>query len=151
MVQAYNAAIEDGYDAWAAKKDENGQLIRAFNLNVTSTGTNYFLNATSFQYMPFNGKKYLAHTRQVESNDGRIVITEGTAQDRWSDVLAKRHKGEILYQAAIQEDAEMQDEYEASPRASGNWGMDLAWRVIDGELYIACVKQNVGLSLFKVN
>ena len=37
-----------------------------------------------------------------------------------------------------------------SPKASGNSGMDLAVREIGGAMYIAAVKQNVGLSLFKM-
>ena len=153
-VQAYNAAIEDDADAWAGKKnpdDPTGPRLTAFNLNVAPSGTNYFLNATSFQYIPFNGKKYLAHTRQVSTTDGRLVITEGEDSDTWAQVLAKRHGGSIMYQAAIQEDAAMQDEYNPSPRESGHSGMDIAWREIDGALYIACVKQNVGLSLFKMS
>ena len=83
--------------------------------------------------------------------DGRIVITEGEGSDTWAQVLAKRHSGSVLYQAAIQEDAAMQDEYNPSPKESGHSGMDIAWREIDGALYIACVKQNVGLSLFKMS
>ena len=142
-IQAQSAAIESGQDAWTAP---GGTLLELSSLN-----SNYFLNATSFQYIPYNGKKYLVHTRQVGTDDGRIIITEGESSDSWSEVIAKRHQGQVLYQAAIQEDAEMQGEYETSPRHSGNSGMDLAWRIIDGKLYIACVKQNVGLSLFRVN
>ena len=143
-VQAYSAAIEDGKDAWTAP---GGTL-----LNVNALGSNYFLNTASYQYITFNGKKYLAYTRCVSSEDGRLVITEGTADDTWAQVVARRHSGEMLYMAAIQNNTE-QDSIDESGngRHSGNSGMDIAWRVIDGKLYIACIKQNVGLSLFRVN
>ena len=62
-----------------------------------------------------------------------------------------RREGLRVYQAAIQENAEMKDEYKESPKSSGNSGFDLAVREIDGALYIAAVKQNVGLSLFKMS
>ena len=143
-VQAYSAAIEDGKDAWTAP---GGTL-----LNVNALGSNYFLNTASYQYITFNGKKYLAYTRCVSSEDGRLVITEGTADDTWAQVVARRHSGEMLYMAAIQNNTE-QDSIleEGNGRYSGNSGMDIAWRVIDGKLYIACIKQNVGLSLFRIN
>lgn len=142
--QACSAAIEDGKDAWTAP---GGTL-----LNVSPLGSNYFLNAASFQFIPYNGKKYLAYTRCVDGSDGRLAITEGTADDTWPQVVARRHSGELLYMAAIQNNTE-QDGLDESGngRYSGNSGMDIAWRIIDGKLYIACVKQNVGLSLFRVN
>ena len=45
----------------------------------------------------------------------------------------------------------MQEDYNESPRSSGNSGMDLDARQVGGDVYIAVVKQNVGLSLFKMS
>ena len=57
----------------------------------------------------------------------------------------------VIYQAAIQENAEMLGEYNASPKSSGHSAMDLCVRVIGGYPYIVVLKQNVGLSLFKMS
>jgi len=130
---------------------------------ITATGGNectlvqeesgYYTNVPSIQYIEWNGKRYVAYTRQVSATDGRLFILEGQASDGWQSIIQTR---KVVYQAALQTDAAFQDgdyhpEMEAeSPKASGNSGMDLAVREIGGAMYIAAVKQNVGLSLFKM-
>ncbi|MBO4455640.1 MAG: hypothetical protein J5759_04265 [Bacteroidales bacterium] len=142
-VQAYSAAIESGKDAWTAP---GGTL-----LNVSPLGSNYFLNVACFHFIEFGDKRFIAYTRNVDGADGRIMITQGEEKEPWMDIVARRHSGELLYQAALQNASEIGAIDEAgNGKASGNSGMDIAWRVIGGELYIACVKQNVGLSLFKL-
>ncbi|MBP5558433.1 MAG: hypothetical protein J6X71_01570 [Bacteroidales bacterium] len=143
-VQAYSAAIESGRDAWTAP---GGTL-----LNVSPLGSNYFLNVACFHFIEFGGKRFIVYTRNVDGADGRIMITEGAGKEPWMDIVARRHSGELLYQAALQNASEIGAIDETgNGKASGNSGMDIAWRVIGGELYIACVKQNVGLSLFKMS
>lgn len=125
---------------------------------ITATGGNectlvqeesgYYLNVPSVQYIEFAGKRYVAYTRQVSGTDGRIIIIEGAATDDWKTIINTR---KVVYHAPIQNEKENDSEPGESPKASGHSGMDLAVRQIDGAVYIAAVKQNVGLSLFKMS
>ena len=57
----------------------------------------------------------------------------------------------MVYHAAIQNDTEQEGiSEEPSPRTSGNSGMDLDVRQVGDDMYIVVVKQNVGLSLFRM-
>ena len=57
----------------------------------------------------------------------------------------------MVYHAAIQNESEQDGIDETpSPMNSGNSGMDLDVRIKGNEAYIAVIKQNVGLSLFKM-
>ena len=84
----------------------------------------------------------------MSGDDGRLFVLEGKATDRWEDIVRTRN---VIYHAAIQNAFEGEGEVEPSPRSSGHNGMDLTAREIGGEVYIAVVKQNVGLSLFKMS
>ncbi len=106
----------------------------------------YYRDA-AFRFFEYGGKRYVAYSRQVSGADGRLIILEGAPEDDWTKILEDRN---IVYQAAIQEEAEMQDEYNASPKSSGHSGMDIDVRQINGDVYIVVVKQNVGLSLFRM-
>lgn len=106
----------------------------------------YYADA-AFRFIEFNGKRYIAYSRQVSSTDGRLIVIEGQAGEAWETILEKRS---VIYQAAIQENAEMQEDYNESPKSSGNSGMDIDVRISGDVVYIAVVKQNVGLSLFKM-
>ena len=106
----------------------------------------YYRDA-AFRFFEYGGKRYVAYSRQVSGSDGRLIILEGAPEDDWTKILEDRN---IVYQAAIQEDAEMQDEYNASPKSSGHSGMDIDVRQINGDVYIVVIKQNVGLSLFRM-
>ena len=106
----------------------------------------YFENC-EFQYIEFAGKRYVAYTRQVDGNDGRLFVLEGAATDTWESIITKRN---VIYHAAIQNAFEGEGEVEVSPKSSTHNGMDLCAREIGGDVYIAVVKQNVGLSLFKM-
>ena len=56
-----------------------------------------------------------------------------------------------MYQAAIQNDSEQEKISEdPSPMSSGNSGMDLDARKVGDDVYLVVIKQNVGLSLFKL-
>ncbi|MBO6169321.1 MAG: DUF1735 domain-containing protein [Bacteroidales bacterium] len=115
---------------------------------TTSTQLDGYFENCAFQYIEFAGKRYVAYTRQVDGNDGRLFVLEGAATDTWESIVTKRN---VIYHAAIQNDFEGEGEVEASPKASTHNGMDLCAREIGGDMYIAVVKQNVGLSLFKMS
>ena len=139
---------------WVSTLSDPLTAIGGNDCTLTQEQSGYYENVPSVQYIEWNGKRYVAYTRQVSATDGRLFILEGQAGDGWQSIIQAR---KVVYQAALQTDAAFQDgdyhpEMEAeSPKASSNSGMDLAVRQIGDDLYIAAVKQNVGLSLFKMS
>ena len=146
-INAGPCTVRGGKDSWMchASKDLLG-LEGADNAPNLAALSGYYADA-AFRFIEFGGKRYIAYSRQVSSTDGRLIVIDGQAGESWETILEKRN---VIYQAAIQENAEMQDDYNESPKASGNSGMDLDVRQVGGDVYIAVVKQNVGLSLFKM-
>ena len=58
----------------------------------------------------------------------------------------------MVHEAAIQNETENETlDNTPSERASGNSGMDLDVYTVGEDVYIAVIKQNVGLSLFRVS
>lgn len=108
----------------------------------------WYKSVPCYQFFTYNNKRYVAYTRQVDGSDGRLIILQGKADEAWKDIITN-HK--VVYQAAIQENAENKDEYDSSPMGSINNAMDLCIRVKQDGVYLACVKQSVGLSLFKLS
>ena len=115
----------------------------------------YYKNAHGFNFFEFNGKRYIAYAKNAGDGDGRFYILEGKTSDSWESLLDGKRN--VIYQAAIQHGTEFHDAvYHAelevpSPRNSGHSGLDVAMREHDGAVYFAVVKQNVGLSLFKMS
>lgn len=146
--------IRGGTTGWICHATKDlFSLEGADNAPSLSAMTGYFADA-AFRYFEFRGKRYIAYIRQVSPTDGRLYILEGNADDSWETIISERGANPdnvIVYQAAIQEDAEMKEYYNESPKASGNSGMDLDVRVVGDVVYIAVIKQNVGLSLFKMS
>lgn len=102
----------------------------------------------AFRFFEFNEKRYVAHTRQAGSTAGYFYVVEGKAGEAWDAILRRR---DVIYQAAIQNDSDQENLLEEpSPLPSGHSGMDLDVFVGEEEVLIAVVKQNVGLSLFKM-
>lgn len=113
----------------------------------TTIDNGYYNNVTCYQFFPFNGKRYVAYTKQVNGADGRLVILEGNASDSWESIITTRN---VFYQAAIQENAEMKDDYNESGQWSSHSGMDMCIRDMGDRVYIVVLKQSVGLSLFQM-
>lgn len=146
-INAGPCSVRGGKESWMCKASKNlFNLEGADNGAVLTPMSGYYADA-AFRFFEFNGKRYVAYSRQVSSTDGRVFIIDGAATDSWESILEKRN---IVYQAAIQEEGEMQEEYKECPKGSGNSGMDIDVRIIGEDAYIAVVKQNVGLSLFKM-
>ena len=122
-----------------------GDQLANTECNVIESG--YYNNVTAYQFFSFNGKRYIAYAKQVNGSDGRLIILEGEATDEWSSLITNR---KVVYQAAIQEAGEMKDAYNESPLASGHSGMDLCIRPSADAVDIVVLKQNVGLSLFRM-
>ena len=153
-INAGPVTIRGGSQQWMCKASKDLFTLEGADNSPALTPMSGYYTDAAFRYFEFNGKRYIAYTRQVSATDGRLFILEGEADKSWEKMLDDRsdHDGlGIIYQAAIQENAEMKDYYNDSPKSSGNSGMDLDVRVIGNAAYIAVVKQNVGLSLFKMS
>ena len=117
------------------------------NTSTEAIESGWYKSVPCYQFFTYKDRRFVAYTRQVDGADGRLIILEGKKDAKWSDIITN-HK--VVYQAAIQEDAENQVDYNASPKASVHNAMDLCIRVKQDGVYLVCVKQNVGLSLFKL-
>lgn len=139
---AFGSVKAGAPNLWSAEGNQVDNTV----CSVIESG--YYNNVTAYQFFSFNGMRYIAYAKQVNGADGRLIILEGEPTDEWADIISKR---EVVYQAAIQEDAEMQEEYNESPMASGHSGMDLCIYPSDEAVDIVVLKQNVGLSLFRMS
>ncbi|MBO6169312.1 MAG: hypothetical protein J6O51_04995 [Bacteroidales bacterium] len=137
----YGSVAAGAPNLWSATGNQLSNTV----CEVIESG--WYTSVPSYQFFSYNGHRYVAYTRQVGGNDGRLIILEGDATEAWSSIITN-HK--VVYNAAIQEDAENQGEYNTSVRSSGNNAMDLCIRVKEDGVYLVCLKQNVGLSLFKM-
>ena len=107
------------------------------------------MHDNTFRYVELGGKRYVVYTQQEGGFAGYLNIIEGATTDSWETIV---QSGKIVYTAAIQNDTE-QDALDTknSPKKSGNSGMDIdVWTDEYGDILVAVVKQNVGLSLFKM-
>ena len=146
-INAGPCTTRGGQDSWMCRASKDLFSLEGADNNPTLTPLSGYYADAAFRFIEFNSKRYIAYSRQVSGTDGRLIVIEGQAGEPWETILEKRT---VIYQAAIQENAEMQDDYNESPRSSGNSGMDLDVRESGRAVYIAVIKQNVGLSLFKM-
>lgn len=143
------SSVRGGETAWLTTASKDLYTLEGADKEPTLAELSGYFADTAFRFFEFDGKRYIAYTRQVSPSDGRLFILEGEAGQSWSGMLEKRN---VIYQAAIQNDTEQEGlDDTPSPKASGNSGMDLDVRIVGNEVYIAVVKQNVGLSLFRMS
>ena len=143
------SSVRGGETAWLTTASKDLYTLEGVDKEPTLAELSGYFADTAFRFFEFDGKRYIAYTRQVSPSDGRLFILEGEAGQSWSGMLEKRN---VIYQAAIQNDTEQEGlDDTPSPKASGNSGMDLDVRIAGNEVYIAVVKQNVGLSLFRMS
>ena len=147
-INAGPCTTRGGEGSWICHASKDLYSLEGADNNPTLIPLSGYYKDAAFRFIEFNGKRYIAYSRQVSGTDGRLIVIEGKANESWETILENRA---VIYQAAIQENAEMQEDYNESPRSSGNSGMDLDARQVGGNVYIAVVKQNVGLSLFKMS
>ena len=142
------SSVRGGTTAWLTTASKDLKTLEgADNAPALTELSGYFAD-TAFRFFEMGDKRYVAYTRQVSSSDGRLFILEGEQGQAWKDIILERN---VVYHAAIQNDTEQDGiSEEPSPMSSGNSGMDLDVRKIGGDVYIAVVKQNVGLSLFRL-
>ena len=143
------STIRGGTTAWLTATDKDLYTLEGADNNPELIPLSGYYSDTAFRFIEFGGKRYVAYTRQVSSTDGRLFILEGTQEQDWKDIILERN---VVYQGAIQNDTENEKlSDEPSPMSSGNSGMDLDIRLAGDDAYIAVLKQNVGLSLFKLS
>ena len=135
---------------------ENGSNVYTWNpssFDATAASEAYH-GAYDFNFFAFHGKRYIAYVQNISSVDGRLWVLEGEAADSWEDILgAKRN---VIFQASLQQDLQFSDDEEheelaePSPKSSGASGIGCAARLIGDDVIIMAGKQNVGLSVFKM-
>ena len=108
--------------------------------------TELYANTGGFQFFEQGGQKYIAYAKYESSTKGRLVVIKDKGTG--AQFLETLQANEVVFEAPIQHES---DFTYASPKASGNSGIDCSVRVIDGVPYIAVLQQHVGLSLFKMN
>lgn len=97
-------------------------------------GTNGYV--LGYNFIEWKGKRYVIYGNQPNSNEGYIRVREGSMDTDWSVIAST---GSRLYRRDL-----------TGSLSSGNSGMDITARVINGELYFAGQKQNVACGLYKL-
>jgi len=138
-VNAYTVNMPS--DVWSA----SGRVDDIVNTQLGG----YFLNATSALYIEAGKYRYVVYTRQVSSKAGGVMFLKGNATDSWASIIGARQSGGAA-SATFAISADSTDVTTENAKSSGNDGFDLATYTVDGVVYVAAVKQNVGLSLFKI-
>ena len=130
------------------------------NTSPNSSGTftesnGYYNNTAGYNYIEYNGKRYIAYAKNAGDGDGRFYVLQGETSDSWADILGSKRK--VIYQADIQQDLAYADgEYHEDlatgvTKTSSHGALDCTARIIGDEVYFAALKQGVGLSLFKMS
>lgn len=142
-------SVRGGESSWLVTASKNLNTLEGADNNATLTELDPQWANSSFRYFTLAGKRYVAVARQDSSSAGRLVVLEGEEGTGWGQIVTG---GKVVYEAAIQNDTENEALDETpSARFSGNSGMDLDVYKQGEDVYIAVIKQNVGLSLFRVS
>lgn len=142
-------SVRGGETSWLVTASKNLKTLEGADNNATLTELDPAWGNSSFRYFTLAGKCYVAIARQDSSAAGRLIVLEGEGETNWGRIVTD---GKVVYEAAIQNDTENEALDESpSARFSGNSGMDLDVYKNGEDVYIAVVKQNVGLSLFRVS
>ena len=91
-----------------------------------------------YNFMEFNGKRYVIYGKRQSAKEGRVYILEGETTDSWVSIL---NTADVKFR---------RDFSCTSGNGSTHSGMDVTARIIGDELYIAAVYQNVGLGVWKM-
>ena len=142
-------SVRGGETSWLVTASKNLKTLEGADNNATLTELDPAWANSSFRYFTVAGKRYVAVARQDSAAGGRLIVLEGEGATAWGQIVTG---GKVVYEAAIQNDSENEALDESpSARFSGNSGMDLDVYKSGEDVYIAVVKQNVGLSLFRVS
>ena len=142
-------SVRGGETSWLVAASKNLKTLEGADNNATLTELDPSWANCAFRYFTLAGKRYVAVAKQESSSAGRLVILEGEAGTDWGQVVVGN---KVVYEAAIQNETE-NETLDDTPcaRFSGNSGMDLDVYTVGEDVYVAVIKQNVGLSLFRVS
>jgi uncharacterized secreted protein with C-terminal beta-propeller domain len=102
-------------------------------------GRNGFVLA--YNFVEWEGKRYVIYGKQESSTVGKVYILEGSSATEWltiANTAGVKFRRDLIRQ-------------EGCTLVSGNSGMDVAARVINGDLYIAAQKQNIACGVYKIS
>ena len=97
------SSVRGGETAWLTTASKDLYTLEGVDKEPTLAELSGYFADTAFRFFEFDGKRYIAYTRQVSPSDGRLFILEGEAGQSWSGMLEERN---VIYQAAIQNDTE---------------------------------------------
>lgn len=162
-INAYYPYPGDASNGFIANVSATGKYASftnsPLNTSPNSSGSftessGYYENTAGYNFLEYNGKRYVAYVKNAGDGDGRFYILQGETTDSWKDILESKRK--VIYQAAIQQDLAYADgDYHEDlakgvTKTSANSALDCTARIIGEDLYFAVLKQGVGLSLFKM-
>ena len=133
FITSYNKAA---FWTKSADKNANNWILWTEGAAIESLKNTY-----GYNFFAFNGKNYIAYTKIEDTTHSRIQVMEDNGAFK-SSLDAKAGLMELPLQHAS-------DFATASPAAGQNNG-DCTVRIIDGEVYIAALGSDMGLSLFKM-
>ena len=117
-------------------KGEGGIDIALAPLDYDEGTNGYVLG---YNFIEWKGKRYVIYGNQSSSSAGYVRVREGSIDTDWSVIAST---GNRLYRRDLT--------VASGSLTSGNSGMDITARVINGELYFAAQKQNVACGLYKL-
>ena len=92
-----------------------------------------------YNFLEWQGKRYVVYGKQPDTATGYVYVLEGEATQDWLDII---NFAPVKFRRDLA--------VTSGGRTSGNSGMDVTARIIDGELYFAAQKQNVACGLYKL-
>lgn len=93
-----------------------------------------------YNFLEWEGKRYVIYGKQPSSTEGYVYVLEGDAKDSWLDIA---NKASVKFRRDLLRAS-------GSTLSSGNSGMDVTARIIDGDLYFAAQKQNIACGVYKL-
>lgn len=118
--------------------DGNGATTPTLTELAYADGRNGFV--LGYNFIEWQGKRYVIYGRQPNSTQGYVYVLEGSATDDWLDIA---NNASVKFRFDVNALA-------GCSLSSGNSGMDITARVIGDDLYIAVQKQNIACELYRL-
>lgn len=119
------------------KSEGNAAYVPTLTPLQYTEGRNGFILA--YNYLEWNGKRYVIYGKQPDASNGYVYVLEGDATTDWLDII---NSAPVKFRRDLA--------VVSGNKTSPNSGMDVTARIINGELYFAAQKQNVACGLYKL-